>query len=197
NVKPDVVAPGVNIYSSVFDNEFAMFQGTSMASPHTAGAAALLLDALGTGLTPADVKSLLGNNADRDVWATAPGGPTVGVLTRGGGRINVERALDAEATFNPMSLSFGRHNGSREVNVSIEVTVKNLSGSPTQFTISESDPNLELSSGSLTVGAGQTGNFTVSLSAQGPATGGEDVTVTGGGHTYLIPFWYSTGNVSR
>ncbi len=96
NIKPDVVAPGVNIYSSVFDNEFAMFQGTSMASPHAAGSAALLLDALGDDLTPADVKSLLGNNADRDLWETVVGGDTVGVLERGGGRINVDRALDAE-----------------------------------------------------------------------------------------------------
>lgn len=194
NIKPDVVAPGVNIYSSVFDNEFAMFQGTSMASPHTAGAAALLLDALGDDLTPADVKSLLGNNADRDVWASVVGGDTVGVLVRGGGRINVDRALDAEATMSPMSLSLGRHNGSRQVNVSIDFTVKNLADSPTTFTISEGDPKLTLSATSITVPAGGTGTFEVTLSARGAFTSGGDVTVSGGGHTYLVPFWYSTGN---
>jgi minor extracellular serine protease Vpr len=198
NVKPDVVAPGVNIYSSVFDNEWAMFQGTSMASPHTAGAAALLIDAYGVGeLSPADVKSLLGNNADRNVWAAAPGGATVGVLARGGGRINIDRALDAEATFSPMSLSFGRHNGSRQVNVSIEVTVTNWAGSSTEFSISESDAKLSLSEDSLTIAAGQSDTFTVSLSARGVWSGDGDVTVSGGGHTYLIPLWYSTGNVSK
>jgi minor extracellular serine protease Vpr len=196
NVKPDVVAPGVNIYSSVFENGWAMFQGTSMASPHTAGAAALLLDA-NSALTPADVKSLLGNNADRDVWASTVNGPTVGVLARGGGRIDVEAALDADATFNPMSLSFGRHTGNKQVNVSIEVTVKNLTGSQTTYSISEDDDNLSVSPGTVNVGPNGTGTFTVSLSARGAHTGDGDVTVTDGTNTYLIPLWYSTGNTAR
>jgi minor extracellular serine protease Vpr len=196
NVKPDVVAPGVNIYSSVFENGWAMFQGTSMASPHTAGAAALLLDA-NSALMPADVKSLLGNNADRDVWASTVNGPTVGVLARGGGRIDVERALSAGATFDPMSLSFGRHTGSKQVNVSIEVTVKNLTGSETTYSISEDDDNLQLSTDSLTLQGGQTGTFTVSLSARGAEEGDGDVTVSDGTNTYLIPLWYSTGNTAR
>ncbi|MBA3851218.1 MAG: hypothetical protein H0X59_02475, partial [Chloroflexi bacterium] len=53
---------------------------------------------------------------------------------------------------------------------------------------------LTLSATSITVPAGGTGTFEVTLSARGAFTSGGDVTVSGGGHTYLVPFWYSTGN---
>lgn len=41
-LKPDLAAPGGGIYSSINDGEYASMNGTSMASPHVAGAAALV-----------------------------------------------------------------------------------------------------------------------------------------------------------
>lgn len=65
-LKPDVSAPGLEILAAVADGtidpspdaEFDLYQGTSMSSPHDAGAAALL-KALHPDWTPAEIKSAL------------------------------------------------------------------------------------------------------------------------------------------
>jgi serine protease AprX len=61
--KPDVCAPGVNIYSTVLNKKWDSFSGTSMASPHVAGIAALLLDAKAS-MPPQTVKNLIKHSAE-------------------------------------------------------------------------------------------------------------------------------------
>jgi subtilisin family serine protease len=56
----DMIAPGVCIYSTYRSSSYATMSGTSMASPHVAGAAALYL-ANNPNATPSQVKSAIQN----------------------------------------------------------------------------------------------------------------------------------------
>ncbi|WP_345377655.1 S8 family peptidase [Pseudonocardia yuanmonensis] len=62
--KPDVAGPGVDIQSTVPGGGFASLSGTSMASPHVAGLAALILEQ-NAGAKPSVVKKLLEDTCER------------------------------------------------------------------------------------------------------------------------------------
>lgn len=61
-IKPEVAAPGVNVRSSIAGGGYSQFSGTSMASPHVAGAVVLLKEAF-PNLTGEAIKLALYNTA--------------------------------------------------------------------------------------------------------------------------------------
>jgi len=85
----DVSAPGVNIYSSFPDDNYAFLDGTSMASPHVAGLAALVWSQ-NRALSNQQVRETIEASCD-NIDAANTG--FVGLLGRG--RINAHRALSS------------------------------------------------------------------------------------------------------
>jgi subtilisin family serine protease len=108
DLKPDISAPGGQILSSTLpntsDSRFAVFDGTSMATPHVAGAAALLLE-LHPAWTPAQVKSALVSTAAA-AWGDTARTQEAPVTLEGGGLVALPQAADPELFTDPVSLSF-------------------------------------------------------------------------------------------
>jgi subtilisin family serine protease len=102
--KPDMSAPGVNIYSSV-PSGWDSFSGTSMAAPHVAGGAALLRQRHLT-WSPAQIKSALVLTG-RPVWADVAHRQEVLATREGGGLIDLAAANSPLVFASPSSLSFG------------------------------------------------------------------------------------------
>lgn len=82
-IKPDLVAPGVSITSAKLGGGYTTKSGTSMAAPHVAGAAALILQAHPE-FSPEEVKNLL-KNSTVDLGYDSN--------TQGAGRIDVLKAF--------------------------------------------------------------------------------------------------------
>lgn len=92
----DVFAPGDKIYSTVPDAKYEYLQGTSMASPVVAGAAAVLL-AYMPNLTPAQVIEALvktSNKSEGNTYITDPQHNTFNKISRAGGVIDVAKAAE-------------------------------------------------------------------------------------------------------
>lgn len=207
--KPDVTAPGVNVLSSTVDPDtpvfdWAFFQGTSMATPHIAGAAALLKQ-LHPDWTPEQIKSALVTRAKRPVVGAS-------VLARGGGRIDLNTAKDVNLTFTPANFSFGWIQPKNKVqSVSRTVTFTNTSGGPLTWSASiptscalAGPPVAPIAafafSGSATgsLAAGASASFTVVATSvpNGPqafCAGDVTVTATGsvGTQTHRVPWLLS------
>src|SRR5262249_53711863 len=98
-IKPQVMAPGVNIRSTVPGGGYALMGGTSMSSPHGAGVAALLLSANPSlSGNPTALEVLMEQYAVGKTTTDACGGIPAGAIpnnTAGWGRIDALAAVNA------------------------------------------------------------------------------------------------------
>jgi minor extracellular serine protease Vpr len=104
--KPDIAAPGGSIYSTwpIELGAYTTLSGTSMASPHLAGTAALLLQAR-PGLSAVEVREILQNNA---VPALAPSGLVAdNVHRQGAGLVHIDAAARNPVRATPAKIALG------------------------------------------------------------------------------------------
>ena len=123
--KPDIGAPGGAIRSTLplEQGGAGSLSGTSMSSPHVAGAVALLLEAR-PHTSPGEVQKRLQNTARPHLWG---GNPTLGFLDnvhrQGAGMLQIDDAILADAIASPSSLALGEiESGSatRALRISLE-----------------------------------------------------------------------------
>ena len=137
-LKPDLGAPGGQIWSTIplENGGYGSMSGTSMSSPHVAGAAALMLEARDD-LAPAQVKELMQNTADPKLWALAPDHGYLGpVIRQGGGLLDIDDAILSTVAASPGALNLGES----EAGLSSQtVTLTNSGDSAVTYTLSYED----------------------------------------------------------
>ncbi len=133
SIKPDVSAPGVSVFSVAVGSgdDGVSESGTSMAAPHTAGLAALVVDKH-PGWTAEEVKAAIMGTADHSVYAE-PGqqGQPLGLMRAGLGRIDARAAVATNTlAYNAngsgaVSVSFGKIEVTSKTSITKKITVAN------------------------------------------------------------------------
>jgi subtilisin family serine protease len=196
-VKPDAVAPGVNVLSAIPHQScttppcFAFFQGTSMATPHLAGSAAVVRWAH-PDWSAAQVRSAIVNTADdQALRGFRDAAPDADVQVIGAGREDLLAAVGAAAALDPVSVSFGAVPAGSGQTRSFDVAVTNLGAasatfevsveatSPTPGTTPPAGIAFSTSPASLALGSGESGRVTVTMAAdKRAAPGGHQARLT-------------------
>lgn len=117
-LKPDLVAPGVNIVSTV-PGGYDILNGTSMAAPHVAGAIAVMKEAQPT-WTNEQIFNALKTTAQQ---VAEPSGEIVSPVEQGSGFIQLSAAIETDLIVHGAPLTFGkvgRYVNKREQRVTIE-----------------------------------------------------------------------------
>lgn len=193
-IKPDVTAPGVGVVAAraagtsmgaVVDERYTSSNGTSMAAPHVAGAAAVLKSAH-PGWGADELRAHLMGSAQ-----PGPSGTTV--WDEGAGRVWIPGALALPVTAQPASLSFGALESGRDGSATRSLTYSNPSGQDLELSLATDfrgadgepvDGAVTLGAETLTVPAGGTASVDVTLDTSvGPVgrfSGAVTATVVGG-----------------
>ena len=175
-VKPDVVAPGVNVLSAQPSTVcaapcWAFYQGTSMATPHLAGIAAVVKGQRPS-LSAAAIRSAIVNTAVPARLKKYTDGSTLetSVNVVGTGIANALNATQASVALDPVSVSFGAVPAGAGHSATQTVALSSL-GAAGPFTAAVTDQT----GGGVTYGASVSGStVTVTMVAQkGAASGGK------------------------
>jgi Subtilase family/Fibronectin type-III domain/PA domain len=195
-VKPDVTAPGVQILAGNTPTPesptegppgeyFQAIAGTSMSSPHVAGAALLLADSH-PGWTPGQIKSALMTSAITGVVKedlSTPADP----FDFGAGRINVGQADDVRLTFDETAARYFAMGGdpilAAQLNLpsinapvlpgrlTVARTARNVSSSNQKFDVVTHAPagsSITVSPSSFQLDAGQSRTLSITIETEAP-----------------------------
>ncbi|GLY92815.1 serine protease [Actinoplanes sp. NBRC 103695] len=175
-IKPDITAPGVEIVAAQAANGFigtpaadgyVALSGTSMATPHVAGAAAIVTQQH-PGWSPKQRKTLLMGAAK----------PTEGasVFEQGAGRVDVARVVHQAVSVDEGSVSFGLQQWPHDDDAPITKTITYRNGGTAPVTLAltlQGDTGtFELGATSVTVPAGGTAATTVTADTRGDGSDG-------------------------
>ncbi|MBO0589239.1 S8 family serine peptidase [Sporosarcina sp. E16_8] len=220
DIKPDVSAPGTNIMSTIpmykadfpaasYEEAFSRKTGTSMATPHIAGIAALVKQA-NPGWSAFDVKVALSNSAkvlDKTKYD---------VMSQGAGRVEAyaaahptilayaidEAVLDASGkivennkgtvTFGPQSIK------ANNISVTKDILVKDMKGNGGNYNVtvdvtkSFEDAQVTVDKSSFTLNGEQLLKVTLTASKKANASPGSEILgyihINGGGTDVSLPF---------
>jgi subtilisin family serine protease len=134
-LKPDIGAPGGQIYSTWPHQQFGghnTISGTSMASPHVAGLAALILDAKDKNIAPSAVRTVLMNTASPRGVNIAPAAGLEPTWRQGSGLAQVPSAILTSSWVTPSKISLGEGNGG-----AAELTITNSGPAAVTYDLSE------------------------------------------------------------
>ncbi|HEX6354610.1 S8 family serine peptidase [Actinophytocola sp.] len=171
-IKPDVTAPGVDIVAALHSDGtigeevepgYTALSGTSMATPHVAGAAALLAQQH-PDYTGAQLKAVLS--------ASTKPHPDLTAFQQGSGRIDVARAITQTVVSEPTSVSIGtvRWPHDDDAAVTKPITYRNLGDADVTLSLALDTKApagmFSLSANEVTVPAGGTAEVTVTADAR-------------------------------
>ncbi|MDI1462373.1 S8 family serine peptidase [Catellatospora sp. KI3] len=196
-LKPEITGPGVDIVAANSKDGFlgepgqpyTTLSGTSMATPHVAGAAAILTQ-VHPDWSAAQRKTTL-------IGSAAPNPAIDGPFAQGAGRVDVARAINQPVTAEPAVVSLGRQewpHGDDTVDVRT-VTYRNSGAADVTLALALDTAApagyFSLSAGTLTVPAGGTASVQLTSDVRtGAATGyfGGRITATAGAVKVTTPF---------
>ncbi|MGM8211412.1 S8 family serine peptidase [Virgibacillus sp. W0430] len=126
HIKPDILAPGTNILSSI-PGGYDALNGTSMAAPHIAGAIAVLKEA-----KPDWTNEQIIGALKTTAHPIKEDGKLFDPNVQGAGIMDIEQALRADTILTNSFLTFGKMNEYKEENETF-VTIENVTNKPQQY----------------------------------------------------------------